>query len=73
MRKNIEDYQGCQYRIIAENRDISVGRRFKPDLGHQRIGVSPPPGGFERCRDPPAHPVGGGHEVCGLDANVSCQ
>jgi len=34
MRKNIEDYQGCQYRIIAENRDISVGRRFKPDLGH---------------------------------------
>ena len=33
MRKNIEDYQGCQYRIIAENRDISVGRRFKPDWG----------------------------------------
>ena len=40
MRKNIEDYQGCQYRIIAENRDISVGRRFKPDLGHRHYAGS---------------------------------
>jgi len=43
MRKNIEDYQGCQYRKIAENRDISVGRRFKPDLGHHQpqLGAAP--------------------------------
>jgi len=66
MRKNIEDYQGCQYRIIAENRDISVGRRFKPDLGHQCVDISTP-GRFERRRDPAAVPVGGGHEISGLD------
>ena len=72
MRENMEYYQGCQYRIMAENRDISVGRRFKPDLGHQCVDISTP-GRFEWRGDPSAHSVWGGHGVRGFDANVSCQ
>ena len=43
MVKNIKDYQSCQQRKTMDNRDISVGRRFKPDLGHHQpqLGVAP--------------------------------
>ena len=46
-----------------------MGRRFKPDLGHQCISISPP-GRFERRRDPAAVPVGGGHEGVNGDAKT---
>ena len=72
MVKDVDDQQGRQQDEGVGDPE-TVGRRFKPDLGHQCVGVSLPPGGFERRRDPAAVPVGGGHEISGLDANVSCQ
>ena len=52
MGKNIKDYQSCQQRKPADNRDISVGRRFKPDLGHHH----PSPGIASIAPDEPAGP-----------------
>ena len=72
MGKDVDDQQGRQQDEGVGDPE-TVGRRFKPDLGHECVGTSAPPGGFVRRGDPPAHPVGGGHEVCGFDANVSCQ
>ena len=66
MGKDVDDQQGRQQDEGVGDPE-TVGRRFKPDLGHQRVDISAP-GRFERRGDPPAHSVGGGHEVGGLDA-----
>ena len=46
-----------------------MGRRFKPDLGHQRVDISAP-GGRIRCGHPPARSIRGRHEGVNGDAKT---